>query len=384
MSRTPNYFKIGLFVLGAVVLGIIAVVVLGAGALFRSTVEMETYIDESVQGLDIGSAVRLRGVKIGSVTEIGFVHEYYKIESDQDVRHVVIRFEVDPRAFGASPRQDVQPLLYTETKRGLRARLGSQGITGQLYVEVDYLDPERYPAMEITWAPECYYVPSAQSTITRLGESVDEILRTVENTRLDVVVQDMHALLRSLNQEIEKGGLGNVRQGAEKLIAELRETNQRLQGLLTRPEIDSLLTDACEAAATLKRVAADSEKDIDVLLSELRGACETAHGVTTEIDAFLKSEGLRKSLGQLADASENVNRLTAEDLRETMALLNATLRRLDRVIAGQQENIDSILDNVRRVSRDIQDVIGEGKQYPSHLLFGSPPTRRQSDQEEQE
>ena len=41
---------------------VVGVVVLGGGALFRRTVIFETYLQESVQGLDIGSPVRYRGV----------------------------------------------------------------------------------------------------------------------------------------------------------------------------------------------------------------------------------------------------------------------------------------------------------------------------------
>ena len=45
---------------------------LGAGNVFKRTVTIETYFDESVQGLDVGSAVKYRGVQIGRVTRIGF------------------------------------------------------------------------------------------------------------------------------------------------------------------------------------------------------------------------------------------------------------------------------------------------------------------------
>ena len=72
MGTRANYFKIGLFVIAAAAIAITSVVYMGAGALFRKKLLMETYIDESVQGLEIGSAVRYRGVKIGAVDKIDF------------------------------------------------------------------------------------------------------------------------------------------------------------------------------------------------------------------------------------------------------------------------------------------------------------------------
>ena len=43
--------------------------------------------------------------------------------------------------------------------KGLRVRLASQGITGAAFLEADYIDPEKFPPMEIIWEPKTYYVP---------------------------------------------------------------------------------------------------------------------------------------------------------------------------------------------------------------------------------
>ena len=65
MSNQANYYKIGLFVVLGVAIAIVSVVILGAGSIFEKSIVMETYIDGSVQGLDVGSAVKFRGVQIG-------------------------------------------------------------------------------------------------------------------------------------------------------------------------------------------------------------------------------------------------------------------------------------------------------------------------------
>ena len=62
MSAKPSYFRIGLFI--AVALAILAagLIALGAGQAFRPRVYFETYVDASVQGVDVGSPVKFRGV----------------------------------------------------------------------------------------------------------------------------------------------------------------------------------------------------------------------------------------------------------------------------------------------------------------------------------
>jgi phospholipid/cholesterol/gamma-HCH transport system substrate-binding protein len=72
-----SYFKIGVFVISAIVIGVIGVVVLGAGAIFQKRSLIETYIDESVQGLDVGSPVKFRGVPVGRVEQISLTSAEY-------------------------------------------------------------------------------------------------------------------------------------------------------------------------------------------------------------------------------------------------------------------------------------------------------------------
>ncbi len=51
MSAKANFFKIGIFVISATIIAVIAIVVLGVGTLFKEKIFFETYIEGSVQGL---------------------------------------------------------------------------------------------------------------------------------------------------------------------------------------------------------------------------------------------------------------------------------------------------------------------------------------------
>jgi len=66
----PNYFRLGIFVLAAIGALLAAILIFGSGQFFKKSFMVETYVKQSVTGLDAGAAVRFRGVKIGQVTLI--------------------------------------------------------------------------------------------------------------------------------------------------------------------------------------------------------------------------------------------------------------------------------------------------------------------------
>ena len=70
MSAPTNHFKLGLFVLGALGASMGAAVAFGASAAKHQTVTYHTFFNESVQGLDVGTPVKYRGVPIGVVAGI--------------------------------------------------------------------------------------------------------------------------------------------------------------------------------------------------------------------------------------------------------------------------------------------------------------------------
>ena len=67
MSKPASKTVIGMFVVGAIALVVIAIVILGSGKFFKRTFTAVCYFDGSIGGLNEGAPVVFRGVKIGSV-----------------------------------------------------------------------------------------------------------------------------------------------------------------------------------------------------------------------------------------------------------------------------------------------------------------------------
>jgi len=357
MSAKASYFKIGLFVISAATIAVIAVVVLGAGILFRETLMCETYIDQSVQGLDVGSPVKFRGVKIGNVKEIRFVVPEYLSDLDplsEDVakygRLVLVRMALDPRALRYS-YEEAHGLLEAETSRGLRVRMASQGLTGTAYLEVDYVDPERNPPMEIGWEPHYPHIASARSTITLLTESVDRILARMEGVDLQGIAEGIKESLAVVTKMLEGADVGEIGEGAEQLLAEVRQTNRHIDQLIEKGEIKSILNDASAAMAALRRTVEGSEKPINEVFADL-----------PEISVSMKS--FAKSLDSSSEA-----------LPETLARLRRIVQQLDELVSSQRPNVQRTLENMRAISQNVRDLSETAKRDPSSIFFGGPPPK---------
>jgi len=75
MSKQPNKTVIGAFVVGAIVLLTAGVLIFGSGKFLEKTNLYVLYFQGSVKGLNVGSPVMFRGVKVGSVKDISLKYE---------------------------------------------------------------------------------------------------------------------------------------------------------------------------------------------------------------------------------------------------------------------------------------------------------------------
>ena len=70
MPRRFSSTAIGIFVMSGLALGVLALAVLGSGSLFSRPHRFICFFNGSLNGLKVGAAVKVRGVEIGSVSEI--------------------------------------------------------------------------------------------------------------------------------------------------------------------------------------------------------------------------------------------------------------------------------------------------------------------------
>src|SRR5436309_12982794 len=136
-TTATNHWKLGLFVLLAVGATLGTLFWLGARRFRRESFPAISYFDESVQGLDVGSPVKFRGVTVGTVTDITIApdHRHVQVSADMYV-DALVRLGLRTRA-PKSGEEFIPP--------NLRVQLASAGITGVRFIQTDFFDPERYP-----------------------------------------------------------------------------------------------------------------------------------------------------------------------------------------------------------------------------------------------
>lgn len=340
-----SYFKIGLFVICAVVIGVLGVVVLGVGTIFQKKSIVETYIDESVQGLDVGSPVKFRGVPVGSVDQITLTSVVYPTRH----QYVLVRISISSNVFQFPLNDPSSPALKSALDRGFRVRMAAQGLTGVAYLEADYLEPDRNPPLQIDWQPKYPYIPSTRSRITQLSDAVERILRNIEDINIPHITASIEKSLSAMTKLTESANLDKIGTQVTALLSEVRDTNRQMNALVSSPDLKSAIADASATSARARQIIERAEKPISQMLTELPRATE--------------------GLNQLVKRMDSV----AKDLPETSAQLRQTIERMNRLISSQQRDIEKTVDNLRAVSENMKEITDNSKKYPSQVLFGAPP-----------
>ena len=340
-----SYFKLGVFVISAVIIGILGVVALGLGTIFETKTIVESYIDESVQGLDVGSPVKFRGVLVGKVDQITLTNVVYNTRRS----YVLVRIDITSKIFQFPLDDAANPAFRNELERGFRFRLAAQGLTGVTYIEADYLDPVRNPPLEIDWNPRYPYIPSAPSRITQLSEAVERILRNFEQINLPQLSASVERSLMSVTKLAESANIEKIGNQANALLAEVRDTNRELRGLVASPELKTALADAAATASGARQIIERAQGPVNQMLADLPRATESLDRMVKRLD------------------------LVSADLPETSAQLRQTLQRINRLIATQQQGIAATVENLQAISNDMKELTESSRKYPSQVLFGAPP-----------
>jgi ABC-type transporter Mla subunit MlaD len=325
-------FSVGLLVLAAFGL-IIGFTLFLTGDRLRNRGEVfETYIRESVQGLEVGAPVRFRGVAVGRVTEIALASSRYRrpegVPFAGAFQLVLVRFTVQMQLVGEVPS------VTEAVDIGLRARLSSQGLTGVGYIELDFIDPERFPMQRVPWTPEAIFVPSIPSTTAQVQDSAQMLLQRLENVDIQGIVSNLSNLLADARGQLGEGG-----------------------------DVRILLSDASQVMRSLR--GAVDQADLPALAVELRRTVTTAQNL-------LNSRELQQAISQ-GSAAMGELRTAAARLPASIAQLEGGLRTARGATLDVQADLVPILRDLRAMTANLRDVTEALRRSPSQTLLGGPP-----------
>ena len=264
--NSSQRWKLGLFVVLTSIVGFVILVWLGTIGLSRNMTRVVSYFDESVQGLDIGSAVKFRGVRIGRVADIDIA---------PDRRHVAVISEVNLNALA---RLGVRQGAPTGTgsrlvPEDMRVQLVPLGITGLVFLQVDIFDPEQLDSQELPFKPPWNYFPSAPSTLKSAGEAVMEVLNRFPEMEFQasIALAEASETFRSVRRFIEpkEGG-----EGVAVLVARLEAAATSLEAAATSLDSAIRMADVGRTMASIRQAAdsvAEAADEATGLGGDLRG-----------------------------------------------------------------------------------------------------------------
>ena len=317
MAVGTNRWKLGLFVLAGLAVAFGALLLLGARALQQNTEKFVSYFDESIQGLELGSPVKFRGVTVGKVSSIDIA---------QDLRHVQVTSELSVEQVGKlrlSAKGDASKL-----HPNMRVQLAQTGITGVKFLLIDFFDAASFPVPPLPFKPPSNYIPTASSTMKNLEDTVtrtanrfpeiaDDTAKAVAQVRLVAeqlqqgrlpergaeTLSHANAALTELNTQLKAMNAAQLSSSADQSLKELSAVLTRTNALLSRLDGEQGLMRTAErsseAIGEVARNARTLGPELELTLREIRGAARSVKRLADELerdpDMLLKGRAGRPS-----------------------------------------------------------------------------------------
>ena len=310
MAVEKSYARLGLFLV------VVLVVVLATALLFiqrwrsRAVIEMVTYTNENVSGLEVSSPVRFRGVSLGRVSDVRV-----------DPRDVIVEidFEMFPdrlNTIGISTERIGQIRDLRGMFPNLRASMVSNPVTGEAYLLLDV--PENPPTpMTLAFTPDRPYVPWVPTTLATVQDRLPAILERAEAT-LQTVTEIVSKVPESLDRS--------------------NRFFTNVERIFQESELPALSADSRKFFATtsgqIDKIATDLERVI--------GTDGTLVAFVENANAAIKAADL-PTTNQSARAAADQTTLAADDLRRTLPAIRDSLDQLRDLARQLQEQPESVV-----------------------------------------
>jgi paraquat-inducible protein B len=329
MSTKANPTLIGVFVLGAIVIAIGAVVFFGSADLFAKKQTYVSYFTQSISGLSTGSNVKFKGVNIGKVTRV-----LLGIGGKDQPVYAKVFYEVDQNVivkdFGpGNPHFNLFDVEGTEKRveQGLRARLDFESlISGQLFVSLDFIKDAAAFTYHENPSDNALEIPVQPSDIEAIVTNLTKAISNLGNVDFLAISKDLQALIVSAKNGVDSLDLAGIGDSVNKLV--------------NGPE--------------------------------LRGALTSVKTAFDQLDVTLK-----KLQDELEPISANLNP-TLEEAKKTMAQLEEATRNLDKMLSSNSSfryQLDSTLSQIGSAADALQRLSEFLERNPNSIIFGRKPAK---------
>jgi paraquat-inducible protein B len=336
MAKKVSKALIGGFVVGAVALIVAGVAIFGAGKFFKETRHWVVFFQGSLKGLNHGSPVVFKGVKIGSVIDIAI-----QVNTEDLTVQIPVIIETDPSHFEiihGDREIETEKNLPTLIERGLRAQLQMQSfVTGQLMVSLDFHPGT--PVRLVGTVKEYPEIPTIPTPLEQLSETLQDLpleelvnglMSAVEGIdKFDLALEDVRKLIGNIDSQI-----GPLATGIDSTVQDYGKLARNVDG-----HVKPVLSNVNRTVKDFGKLARDLDKQTDPLISGMEEAMK---------EAISALEQARKTLA-----------VAEEDLSQdspTMYELNNSLRE----ISAMARSIRQLADYLKRHPEALLSGKGEG------------------------
>lgn len=357
MKDSRRNALIGAFVVGALIISAIGIAVFFGGNLGIGKIRALMVFRGNVTGLDTGTQVQFRGMKIGEVKRIRTI---YDPTTKQVLFPVYAEFTAtievpgggSSRKTGAGVRQ---AWIADMVDQGLRAQLQTKSfVTGQQMIMLDFVghEPPEFTRIE----PDVLEIPTARSPN-------EELIETIKELPVRDLMVDGHRLLANLNALMEDKG--DQAAPLPALLAELAGLSKTLASTSSR------LGDEYGA------LARDSRRTIDIARTTLASIEATSGSLRVQVERG--ASALDGTAGEVQTLSKELRTLTAgldalvSKVDGSIVRFDQTVRRADFLISEDSAlgaGLTQALREVTAAAQSLRRVTDDIHRRPESLLFG--------------
>ena len=334
---------IGLFVLGGLLLAVVLLLMFGSGNYFSQAQRYVVYFDGSVNGLNNGAAVKLRGVSIGRVHE---VLVEYDLENNRVLTPVIAEIDLDKvlETSGAQGGAHQHPSLQDLIDRGLRARLSIQSlVTNQLYVDIDFLPdrPGNLVGQRFMGLPE---IPTVVSSKDELEKTVQKVAREVRDLPLKDTVDATLGAIRRVDQLLAKPETGASIDNLNRTLQDLQRLLRHLDG-----KVDGMTGNLNQTAVDIQHLVRHLDATVGALAASLDGVTQDSRILVRQLNA-------------------NVPPLLSS-ARDSLTQAQGTLSAIEGLTEPDSE-LSTALRDMSEAARAIRHLADTLERHPDNLLYG--------------
>jgi phospholipid/cholesterol/gamma-HCH transport system substrate-binding protein len=329
MASQKTKFAVGLFLMVGISLFVLVTVWLGMSHFLQEGQHYVTYFNESVQGLEVDSIVKYRGVPIGRVESID-------VAPDAKLIQVTLKIESGQKL-----------------DRDIVAQLKLVGITGSIFVELDRKaegEPDQSPPLN--FPSEYQIVASKPSDVKELLQGVDDLLKQLNSLDIGGISEKVQLSLDNINEKVSEANIKGISDNLESSLV-------RIDQVLNDQRLDSFLTSMGEAGNSVNALMAK----MDGSLSRFESALSGVEGIVTE-----EKESIKRGIKDFRKAMENASALFVNG--------SSLVREADESMTYLMEDLSSTVKNLERASENLNELIESLGEQPWQLLFSEPPSPR--------